>query len=109
MKTRRESANPIRERCLPGIRRMCPMFPDNDRIMKPMTSDRRFEYRHDCLCNAASSIKAEAVMLKRSLSYRANIQGSRTRRYCSGRKGKKRPDEEPEERTTTNKTAEYPR
>lgn len=43
------------------------VFPDNDRIMKPMTSDRRFEYRHDCLCNAASSIKAEAVMLKRPL------------------------------------------
>lgn len=43
------------------------MFPDNDRIMKPMTSDRRFEYRHDCLCNTASSIKVEAVMLKGSL------------------------------------------
>lgn len=36
------------------------VFPDNDRIMKPMTSD-RFEYRHDCLCNTASSIKVEAV------------------------------------------------
>lgn len=43
------------------------VFPNNDRIMKSMTSDRRFEYRHDCLYNATSSIKAEAVMLKRSL------------------------------------------
>lgn len=42
------------------------VFPDNDRIMKPMTSDRRFEY-HDCMCNAASSIKAEAAILKGSL------------------------------------------
>lgn len=43
------------------------VFPDNDRIMKSMTNDRRFEYRHDCLCNAASSIEEEAVVLKRSL------------------------------------------
>ena len=68
------------------------VFSDNDRIMKSMTSDRRFEYRHDCLYNAASSIKAEAVMLKRSLiELIYKYHGDR-----SGRKGKKRSGEEPE-------------